>query len=249
MESIQHFFRANEDGFVFKMFSPVHIGILAVYIIGIITISKGDCGLKDEKKNRNFLKTMAIILLVDQIVLYIWQFASGYFKLEVSLPLYHCRVSVWFLIIGVLFDDSLLKTLGIYWGSVGSIVAMILVDLYDFSFPHYTNFQFFIVHILMGWIIADMLFVQGFTPSKDDDKKTIIFTNLYNIFLIAFNVIMNKKYKNVNYGYMLHMPGNKNVEASNLHPLFMMVIFNIAMLLFASISNKHRKRKLNESKA
>lgn len=247
MKLFTHFFRAREDGFKLQLFGTVHIILLAIFILGIVIISNRKLSLSNKKINRKFLRMMAIILLVDQIILYSWQIFSGYFAWDMSLPLYHCRITVWLLIIGILFERKLCKVIGLYWGFLGSIISMTLVDLYQFNFPHYTNFQFFIVHVLMGWIVFDFIFVKRYEISDRLNKKALIYTNLFNIMVLIVNLLMKSSYPEVNYGYMLALPGNKSWLINQaLHPLLMIILFNIGMaLLFylkRIIENKLRIR-------
>lgn len=227
---MKHFFRIIEDGVALRLFSPVHLVLLFIYITGIILIAKKQFGLSDEKRNKKFLKVLAIILLIDQIILYTWQLKSGYFRMDISLPLYHCRLAVWMLIVGILFDNRQMKVVGMYWGTLGSVIAMVMADLYKFQFPHYTNFQFFIVHIIMGWIIADFLFVTKWNVTKKDHKFTLIFTNVYNVLLVAFNMVLLNKLPEINYGYMIDMPPFiPQIFTREVHIILMLILFNIAM--------------------
>lgn len=235
---MKYFFRAIEDGNKFKLFSPIHIALLAIFILGILVIRFRWLNLGDKKVNDKFSYILISLILIDQIILYIWQIGSGYFNLSISLPLYHCRIAVISLILGKFFKNRILSITGIYWGTLGSLVAIIMVDLYDFQFPHYTNFHFFICHILMGWFIVNQLFSEGIIINIKDQKKILITTNIYNIFLIIVNLILNNLGYKANYGYMLEMPpfipsiGPWYIQAS-----FMIVVFNIGMLILYKFFN------------
>lgn len=229
---MRHFFRIIEDGNDFKLFSPLHLLLLLIFFIGIIAIRFRWFKLGDKKINKTLSYTLISIILIDQIILYAWQIGSGYFNLAISLPLYHCRVAVWCLIIGKFMKNRFISTIGIYWGTMGALVAMIMVDLYDFQFPHYTNFQFFICHILMGWFIINQLFNEGILINSKDQKKVLLATNIYNILLTGINLLLIKLGYPTNYGYMIEMPP----FAPSLGPwyvqaLFMIAVFNVGMWL------------------
>lgn len=248
MEFLRDFFRAKEDGFIFPMYGKIHILILIIFIIGIYIIYKGYFGLKRKETNRKFINILLFILLIDQIILYLWQVGSGYFNWAMSLPLYHCRICVWFLIIGIYFENSFFKTLGLYWGALGSTLAMLVPDLYNFSFPHFTNIQFFVVHVLMGWVITDLIFREKYIPNKSDNIKSIYFTNLFNIVLIMFNLIMKRYWPKINYGYMLELPVFDDLLPSSIQPITMFLMFNFVMLAFSLISKKlnNKREEINE---
>lgn len=245
MEFFKTFFRGSEDGYVFPMFGKVHLLMLAIFFVGIYMIYKGYFGLRDKNKNKKFMNTMLFILLIDQIVLYAWQIGSGYFNWAMSLPLYHCRICVWFLIIGIYFDKDLIKTIGIYWGTLGAFLAMLVPDPYKFSFPHYTNFQFFIVHILMGWVISDLVFRKKYIPNKNENIRALIFTNFFNLALIIFDLSMRKYWPKANYGYMIELPVANDLLPNSIQPLVMFLMFNFVMLIFAAISVAASNKRKN----
>ena len=245
---MNHFFRATEDGQPLKWFGPVHIIILGFFLLGVYLLAVKKFGLKDKKHRHIFFNTTIGLMFIDQIILYIWQIKSGHFSWDMSLPLYHCRIAVWMLIIGVGFNIRKMKLIGIYWGSLGSVMALILTDLYNFKFPHYTNFQFFLVHILMGWLIIGLLSLPNIIINKKDHKFVLIFTNIYNMALFVFNILMSKSYPEVNYGYMKELPPMLPPFSSIfVHLIFMIVVFNIGIMLLGLIF-KHVQKEMTMEK-
>ncbi|MDO5027257.1 MAG: TIGR02206 family membrane protein [Tissierellia bacterium] len=243
MNFLKYFFRSQQDDFVFEQFGPAHWLLLLFYILGMAFIIKKSFGIDEKKNNKKFLAIMAKILLIDQIVLYSWQFGSGYFRLDLSLPLYHCRLAVWALIIGILLDDRMSKIIGAYLGFLGSTVAMSLPDLYSFAFPHYTNIQFFLVHILMGWIVVDFIFVEGLFVRKNELKRVLMILNSFNIFLLLFNISLRKIYEDINYGYLLRPPVSvEKVIPTELYIIAVFVLFNLVILLFYKLFNCLNRR-------
>ena len=187
-------------------------------------------------------KAMGVILLVDQVVLYSWQFISGYFNLELSLPLYHCRIAVPLLILDLVFGVKVLRPIWIFWGALGTIFSMIFMDLYRFDFPHYTNFQFFIVHLLLGWAICYVVFVLDYQFEKKGLKLALIVTFVYNVFLILFNAAFNGTFiahaeLKFNYGYLLFPPESLKDFVLSFPPflyyLIMLIGTALDLLLYA----------------
>ena len=60
-----------------------------------------------------------------------------------GLPLYHCRVAILALALGLIFKINLLLNIGAYWGIFGSISALLVVGADPFAFPHVTQFSLF----------------------------------------------------------------------------------------------------------
>lgn len=243
MEQLRYFFRAEEDGYIFKKFGLVHLCFFALWAFCILGIIVNSEKLKKDKKEK-LLKTLAIILLIDQIILYTWMIATKRFDIYTNLPLYHCRISVWFLIIASLFNNKFFQKIGVYWGILGSIAAIMYPDLYKFSFPHYTNFQFFIMHFLLGIIPVYMIFVRDFSFNKKDVRQILYITNAFNILLIVVNILL----KGANYGYLTYSPIDniKFFEKRMTYLVTIFIMYNLAMCLVYFIGkglNKIKEKK------
>lgn len=247
MDKLRYIFRGTEDNYSFNAYGSVHLVILAFFVLGIWFIYKNK---NKESFCEVILRSIAKILLLDQIVLYTWQIKSGFFNMEQSLPLYHCRIATWLIIFGVLAHKKIFKTTGMYFGAMGSLMGLLVTDLYKFSFPHYTNFQFFLVHILLGWSSALILFAQKEKISNEELKSSLIITNILNIIILTVDFILRRKYLEVNYGYLLNTPEMIKIKlGTKLNIIVMMCIFNLAIILMHNIFNVIIKRvNLGEDK-
>lgn len=204
---LAHFFRAREDGFVFQTFSCTHWILLIVWLGGMVSIFFARHRLRRGQAGRRLSLLLATILLLDQLVLYGWQFGSGYFSLGMSLPLYHCRLAVPLMIIGIYSGNRLCKQLALYWGMLGTMTAMILPDLYAFHWPHYTNIQFFLVHILLGWLVAYLIFVERPSFTVRALGHVLGFTLVFNLLICGVNVLMRAHgITEANYAFLYEAP-------------------------------------------
>lgn len=248
MNYINYFFRTVEDGVPLKPYGMTHIIILSIFFVSILAISNKKFGLNNKNINNKFLLSLASIILIDQIILYTWLISSGNFKLNISLPLYHCRISVVFLLIGIFTNKKFFKLMTVFWGGLGSAMAMTIPDLYKYKFPHYTNFQFFIVHIILGLVVIDLLFVDKIKINIKDLRKILIFTNIYNIILIGINLYIGKIYPDTNYGYLVAVPGGYTLLNNKiLHGLIMTLLFNIATIgLYKLFTKKYEEKNIWE---
>ncbi len=219
---------------------PLKIGLYALWLGVMVLIFVSRHRLSRLRKPELIAKAIGVILLIDQVVLYSWQFFSGYFNIEQSLPLFHCRISVPLLILDLVFGVKILRSIWIYWATLGTTFAMAFIDLYRFDFPHYTNFQFFIVHIILGWAVCYVVFVLNYQFEKKGLKLALIVTFVYNIFLILFNAFFNGTFianadLKFNYGYMLFPPGSLQDFVVSLPPflyyLIMLIGYELLILL------------------
>lgn len=229
MNFSKYFFRNTSEYFNFKIFGWQHITILFIGILGIISI------IKRIAVNRKFEKIIGIVLLSQQIILYAWYLLSKYHVLTEGLPLYHCRVAIILMGIGLLFNKSICRKLGSMWGLIGAVFALIYPSGLDpFLFPHITQFSFFIGHLFLLWGSVYCIFIECVKFDKKDFKTAIYFTNIYHVSMFILNHIIGS-----NYGFMRVSPigiGN------NLHPLvygFIVIgIFNLLMIFMNVLINR-----------
>ena len=195
MENIIYFFRNIPEYSNFTIFGITHIGILLTAIIGSILL------IKRMKVCRKTEKFIGSILLFQQAILYTWYISSGYNTLIEGLPLYHCRIAILLVGLGLIFKKDLFKKLGSILGIIGSIVALAYPGLDPFLFPHITQFSFFIGHLFLLWGSIYCLFIERVTISECDYNKIAMFTNTYHISMFVLNHILGS-----NYGYMRKSP-------------------------------------------
>ena len=91
MNFFQHFFYGVERAEDVDVPLPLKIALMALWIGVMVLIVVYRRQLAAQKNPGLIAKIVALFLLADQVVLYLWQFLSGYFNVEQSLPLYHCR--------------------------------------------------------------------------------------------------------------------------------------------------------------
>ncbi|HPX93050.1 MAG TPA: TIGR02206 family membrane protein [Bacillota bacterium] len=232
MNFFQHFFYGVERAEDVDVPLPLKIALMALWIGVMVLIVVYRRQLAAQKNPGLIAKIVALFLLADQVVLYLWQFLSGYFNVELSLPLYHCRICVWLLILDLVFGMKALRTIWIYWAIIGSFFSMAIMDLYKFDFPHYTNFQFFYVHITLGWIVFYAIYALGYRFDKKGLKTALIATTVYNLGLILFNAACNGTFITTgdmlfDYGYMSYAPGGLKDFTLSFPPF----TFNLLMLI------------------
>ena len=195
MPLLGHFFIAQPEGVVFQQFSPVHIALIAVALLGTALV------LRSRKNNRRLELCIALVLLMQQLMLYSWYLSTDYRVLSEGLPLYHCRVSIIMLSVGLIFRRELLIKLGSYWGIMGSVGALIYVGLDPFLFPHVTQLSYFTGHFLLLWGAVYCLFVRRIGMTAGDYRKAVAFTCIFQAGTFFLNPLVGG-----NYGYTASSP-------------------------------------------
>lgn len=219
---MRHFFRINPDGYVFKLFSPIHILTLVALVLGLFIIlmlyRKGDVRLKP------IAKVLFVALLIEQFLLYFWYFFLMGFDPVQALPLYSCRIAMLAIILSVIIKSDSLLLFGGYLGFPGGILALISPVLDNFSYPHLTNFTYFLGHLLLCWLCFIILVEKAGT--KKQLSKVVIYTVLF--FIITYFVDIHY---GANYSYMLWAPIFTSQFAKLNHGVYIFVLIMIYTLI------------------
>lgn len=235
MPLLGHFFIAQPEGVSFHQFSPVHIALIAVALLGTALV------LKSRKNNRKLELAIGLTLLLQQLMLYSWYLSTDYRILSEGLPLYHCRVSIITLSLGLLLQKDLLIKLGSYWGIMGSVGALIYVGLDPFLFPHVTQLSYFTGHFLLLWGAVYCLFVRRIGMTKKDYARTIVFTCIFQAAMFFLNPVVGG-----NYGYTASSPiGIGNGWNPVLYALTVTLVFN-GLLTLQYLLQRRARRQVRE---
>ena len=231
MNKIIYFFRTSIERDNFSSFGVIHLILLTVTLLGILII------INEKRENRLFELFVGIVLLIQQTILYLWYFKGNYHFIQEGLPLFHCRIAIILISIGMISKKDFMMKMGSYWGIFGSISALLFPKLDPFVFPHMTQFSYFIGHILLLWGSIYLLTVKKVGMSKLDFKKVFIITNLYHIAMFNINNLINS-----NYAYMKSSPiGIGNKLNPILYGFIVMMIFNLILILEYFALNKKKE--------
>lgn len=231
-----NFFTNKPSPIRFRILGPIHLLILFIASIVSIFIFRR----KDE--NRRIELFIGSVLIFQQITLYSWYFISNFNPIREGLPLYHCRIAIIFLGLGLVFKNKNLTKLGSYLGIFGSIAALLFPAIDPFRFPHITQFSFFIGHLFLLWGSIYSLAIKKVGMSKLDLNNSLVFINVYHVLMYIVN-----SYIHSNYGYMNAPPFRMRIHLPPfLHGLLVMIMFSIVLIGEYIFINKIRIYREND---
>ncbi len=184
MEFLAYFFRTVEETAAPKI-PGLFIGL---FILALFLISR-------YVKMPKLFAYGAIFL---QVVILSWYLYSGNLLME-GLPLYHCRISIWVIGLGIIFEK---KSKFITWISLVAMPCSILVlmmrDMDMFAFPHITNYYYFLGHGFIFLIAASYLDLYF---EKNNFKDICIYSLSLHLGIYFVNVFLH-----TNYAYIMKLP-------------------------------------------
>jgi len=142
-----------------------------------------------------------------------------------------------------LFEVSYYMVMG------GCIQALITPDL-KYSFPHYINFRYFVVHMGLVQSILYAIFVFRFRPTWRSFGRAFLWANIYFVFILGVNHLLG-----TNFMYL-----NRKPNAPTLLDLFgewpwyivggeflCLIMFTIVMLPFVFDKQKNKNGTAKEA--
>ncbi|BES64252.1 TIGR02206 family membrane protein [Gottschalkiaceae bacterium SANA] len=223
-------FWGNENiGKPFQMFGNQHLIALFLVCMGIGWVYREREWMKKHEKSA--ARILALLLLLQQGLLYLWYITSGAFSWAESLPLYPCRLSILVTILMLLKDSDKIYQIVFYWASAGATVALLSPDTSGFGFPHFMFIQYFIGHGGLLMAIGFMAWVRGHRILKDGIHAVYKWSLAYVVFVLPVNWLTGG-----NYGYLSRPIAGNILEIFPKTPfLYLLFLVGAMFLLFGLI--------------
>ena len=178
----------------FKLFSISHLSALVfiiLFIVGMIIFFKKN---NDERLKKTFRTILAIMLLLQELLFKIWNLAFGKMSLSYSLPLYLCSLALFVCAFMLITKNKTSFEIAYFWGLGASVQSLITPALYDFDFPHFRFFEFFIAHGAVVASIFFMIFIEKYRPTIVSVIKVMVITLVSAILIYFINIFLNTNY-------------------------------------------------------
>lgn len=187
--NIKEFFVDENITIPFKLFGKTHIFLLSLVIIGSILIYLNRSHINKIKPatKRKITKTIAIVLLLNLLTLYIFQPLFHNFDFKDMLPLHLCYMSNIFYIYVILFNRTELYKYTYFLCFLGPIPAIIF-----FNVPSvWESFNFYLYVISHHVLVLGGLATFYMYPKKIEMKEPIKLAIILNIMYIIMSIYNN----------------------------------------------------------
>ncbi|PGZ97159.1 TIGR02206 family membrane protein [Bacillus pseudomycoides] len=184
----------------FVPYSKQHVIILLLIGLGIYLLYQYQDLLRQEKWNRVVRYTIAFLFISSEIGLDIWQVKAGIFQLSTSLPFELCTISLFLASIMIVTKSYKLYEIVFFTGILGASQAILTPNL-QYAFPHFRFIEYFIAHALLILAPLFMTWVEGYRPTFQSIKRTMLFLNA----LLPIILFVNYK-TGGNYMFLAHKP-------------------------------------------
>jgi len=219
-------FYALDSVFRFNWLSPPHLSALAAIISlnALIYLVR----TRLTQPARTYLRlALAILLILQEVLLQLWELGAGIWSVDNSLPLQLCSLSLILTSLMLLTRSAGLYQVVYFWGVAGATQALLTPDIY-YGFPHFAFLQFFTAHGLIVTGCLWMTFVEGCRPSFSSLGKAFLVTNLYAALVAVFNSLTGS-----NYLYLCQKPANPSLlDYLGVWPWYILSLEGLALTMF-----------------
>ena len=184
----------------FVPYSRQHVMILLLIGLGIYFLYQYQNLLRQERWNMMVRYTIAVLFIGSEIGLDVWQVKAGIFQPSTSLPFELCTISLFLASIMIITKSYRLYEIVFFTGILGASQAILTPNL-QYAFPHFRFIEYFIAHALLVLSPLFMTWVEGYRPTFQSIKRTMLFLNA----LLPIILLVNYK-TGGNYMFLAHKP-------------------------------------------
>lgn len=189
---LYQFWYYQPGGNAFVQFGKLHLSIL----LGLGLILLAMYHFREEIRsipNRPLEIGLALVMIAPRIMMYFW-LLNYETTLQEILPIYICRIVIICTAYDLLTGSDDLNFITYYWGLLGSVLALVLVDTGGYTFPHVMFFSFFVGHGAMAISVFYIIVIKGYRPDRNELKKAIVCSAAYIFFANEINQIVGGNY-------------------------------------------------------
>ncbi|MBN1249329.1 MAG: TIGR02206 family membrane protein [Anaerolineae bacterium] len=190
---MNEFFTGAYSGPPFQLFGTPHL--IALGIVALINVALIVFGTRVSERWRRVIRYgLAGLLLVDEALWHWWNWATGQWSIQETLPLHLCSVLVFLSAIMLITKSYAIYEFAYLLGIAGALQALLTPDAGRFGFPHFRFFQVMVSH---GSIVAAAVYmtaVEGYRPTPASIKRVVVRTNLYALFVGLVNALIGSNY-------------------------------------------------------
>lgn len=197
---IEKYFGYAYNGPPFELFGTGHI--IALVIIGAIIafLIWGWRNPSEAGKRRGRYLVLGVFLLAE-LSWHAWNVVHGAWSIREHLPLHSCSISAIGTLIVLLTRNYRIYEIVFFIGIAGASQTLLTPEAGNYALPHFRAIQTLAAHGMIVIALVYMTTIEGLRPTWTSIWKTMLFGNLYMLFVTGVNYSLGS-----NYMYTLHKP-------------------------------------------
>ena len=216
-QNISPYLFAEHQGESFQRFGLPHLIVLGATLLLTLLIIITRNRLDDENK-ASLREVMAQILIINELISYLWlYFYKGATLLEI-LPLHPINILAWFSAFMLLKKGKKLYELVYFLGTISALYLLLMPNLNQYGFPHYRFFYILITPAIIFLSIIHMTFSEeDIHPQWKSLLRVFATANIILAIIYGINIFLGS-----NYLHLITKPTSSLINFPNapLHILY-----------------------------
>ena len=204
---------------------PQIVALILLVLLNILLLRDKK---KDDQSRAKTRWTLAIILLVNELLYHVWHIYYESWNVQEHIPLHACSLLVWLSGFMLIKKNKYVYEFAYFMGIAGALQALMTPDIGIYGFPHYRFFQTFISHGLLVTGPIYMTIVEGFRPTWKSLLRVMVIMNIYMLIVLGINSIIGSNYLFVS----RKPPGPSLLDALPEWPIYLLYIEGIGLVMF-----------------
>ncbi len=211
-----------------QMFTAPHLVAVAVIFVICVSLVLAKDTLLDSEREKRFRMVMAVVISVQEILLFVWYTWSGEWSVSRTLPIQLCDVSIFLAVAVLITKNRYIAEVLYFWGFGGATQAILTPDMGPHTFPHFVFYQFFLGHGLIVLTCIFITFDRNFRITLKSVLRAFIITTIYGAIIIPINAITGG-----NYLFLRYKPqGGTIMDFLGPWPWYLLSLEVVVIILF-----------------
>ncbi|MDK8180483.1 TIGR02206 family membrane protein [Paenibacillus sp. UMB4589-SE434] len=212
---------------LFTFYSPAHLSALSAFVLCLILLYVNRQRLHKSHYRKYGRFILAAVLVLCEVTLNIWYITQGVFRLQDTLPLELCSISLYLCVFMLLFNNRFLFQI-VYFTGIGGALQAILTPALTFDFPHYRFLEFFIAHFAIMLAVLYMVWVEQYRPTFKSVGLAMAFLNVLLVVVGSINYAVGG-----NYMFLMKKPDTASMlDLLGPYPWYLLSLEAVAFVLF-----------------
>jgi hypothetical integral membrane protein (TIGR02206 family) len=221
------YFEYNYDGPPFELYGTGHIIFLVLFGIALWFLIWGWKNPTEKGRERGRWIVLGIFL-VAELSWHIWNVAHDAWTVQRHLPLHSCSITALGTIYVLLTRSHRVYEIVFFLGIAGASQTLITPEAGIYGLPHFRALQTLVAHGMIILALVYMTTIMGMRPTWASIWKTMLFGNLYLVFVTGVNYLLDS-----NYMYSMHKPETASaLDLMGPWPWYLLTAQLVALFLF-----------------
>lgn len=231
------------EGQGFKLLGPLHLGWVVAAILTFVLVSLYYKKLDDEKAVK-FRKTIAWLIVIDELWKDFWLFVGGRF-LVTYLPFHLCSINIFVILYHAYKPSKAVENYLYTVGIPGALMALFFPTWTSLPLFNFMHLHSFTIHILLILYPIMLLVRKDFRPEVNTIPKSLAILAGLGVIALCINLLLG-----TNFMFLMFAPKGNPLyffyQLTGSHLVgFPVMITLLLIVMYAPVVLLNKRQKLS----